>query len=1202
MSTYTQTQAHPPPAVLGRKNSFFGAIKNIVTAPLSWFGGSEGDFGDSDARGKRRRLPIASEQTRDDSDSDSEQRTKRMRMGSPNRDKQPYLDPPRSAFRQHHKISEGARIRNHRHVSPSPRKALRVPDATPRNRRTMSPYPSGSQLKAQPSVRTMSLDPPSGLGYSGSPARLQPVPTMQDLTEEKDAMSISREPSMSNLRMRTSVTPQPSGADFGPVIPPRRERDPTEPPPLMTLMSNPMFVKPPLGLQKTSTAEMTRQATLGSLLDSQRKQTHSPVRRGSVLFGTGSMTDISAPHLWPINPAEKALHELEVYKTPLLPSRLKGAPIPDTFISKKSRPITLMHDRDRERKKGKGKNKLKDRDGINGTKPYAGEGGMKKWLARRKREEEAVRAYEEADREKEKEQAMEEDGSAEAEAEKLSEQQKKAQAEEAQRKKQMEVAAVPKTPAFEPKLGATREMSSLRVGRSRMRNHIERPSAKRTNKFSAAFEDDEDVMDDERAALEEAAKKAPVFEIPAGFTFAKETSIPHDATGAKEPPISALPFSLSKPTAPVAKPVSAPEPSAALAPAVPTISFVHPTPQPPKSDACTEPAPVTAALPTSASNIPNFFANTAAYTKPLAVTTHSGSFGAPPPVLAPTPAPRQVPEASKATEASTSLFGTPVTALQASVTPSAAPAATLIFGAAPASASTSVFGPSSTSTGTSLDVLAAPKAAPAAIEVAPVASPVISPPPTYASTPAPSSSPFSFSASTAPAEIAPANEAPKPAEREASKPPSLFGATPSATPFGFGTPAVSAPAVEPSKPGFSFGERAPTPAMTEPSKSAFSFGGPTPSTTPAPVPAPVIEVPKPFFGKQDTSLAARFPFGPRPSTAPAEEKPAVVLPPFSFASASPAPAEKKPFAFGAPSPAPPTATAKPFSFGHANAGSNATDASKPFNFGQSAPAPAPARPATPPKADQEISMDESPSRDMNTNGKAPERPTLDFSSFTGASSTPAGSTLFAQSPATATGPGFGFGTASVNPFAKQEDKEKPGMAFGSGNFGQPSGSGFGFGQGATETPAPASAALFSFSQAASPNVAPTPGFGFSQTTSNAFGQQQSTSSAPSSPSTFNRPGTSFSFGTPASTQPAAPSFTFGGSQPASPATPAGGLPQPSGGAFAFGQSGAAPAATPNSFAPTAAPSSGGALFTIGAAPQPDGRQIKKLPRRGVGRR
>lgn len=268
MSTYTQTQDRPPPAPLKRTSSFFGAIKDIVTAPLSWFGVAEEEFGDSNDRGKRRRLPIASEQTR--SEEDSEQRTKRMRVASPNKDTQPYLDPPRSAFKQTHKSITGARMQNQRHASPSPRKALRVPTVTPRSRRTMSPYPSGSQSRAQPFVRTMSLDPPSALGYSGAPARLQPAPTMQDLTEERDAMSISREPSISHIRMRASVTPQPSGSDFGPVVPPRREREPTEPPPLTVLMSNPMFVKPPPGLQRSGTMELSRQATLGSLLDSQR--------------------------------------------------------------------------------------------------------------------------------------------------------------------------------------------------------------------------------------------------------------------------------------------------------------------------------------------------------------------------------------------------------------------------------------------------------------------------------------------------------------------------------------------------------------------------------------------------------------------------------------------------------------------------------------------------------------------------------------------------------------------------------------------------------------------------------------------------------------------------------------------------------------------------------------------------------------------
>ncbi|OJA12039.1 hypothetical protein AZE42_02038 [Rhizopogon vesiculosus] len=1177
MSTYTQTQARAPPAQLKRTSSFFGAIKDIVTAPLSWFGSGEEDFGETDAKGKRRRLPTPSEQTRGEEHSE-QQRTKRMRVGSPpNRDKKPYLDPPRSAFNQTHKTIPGARVQNQRHPSPSPRNALRVPTATPRNRRTMSPYPSGSQSKAQPVVRTMSLDPPSGLAYSVTPARLQPAPTMQDVTEEGDVMSISREPSISHLRMRSSVTPQPSGSDFGPVVPPRRERDLTEPPPLTALMSNPMFVKPPPGLQKSGATEVTRQATLGSLLDSQRGQT--PVRRGSVLFGTGSMADVSAPQLWPINAAEKTLHELEVYKTPLLPSRLKGAPVPDIFIPKKSRPITLMHDRDRERKKGKGKSKMKDRDGVNGTKPYAGEGGMKKWLARRQREEEAVRVHEEADKEKEKEQAMDEDEDAEAEAEMLREQQKKEQEEEAKRKKELEADRLMKAPAFEPRFGATREMSSLRVGRSRMRNHIERPTSRRTNKFSAAFEDDEDAMDDDRTALEEAAKKAPVFEIPAGFTFAKEIPIPQDVANAKEPPISALPFSLSKPTASAAKPVSISEPPAPVAPAIPTISLAPPTPQPPKSEAHS----LVPTLPvTTASGIPNFFANTAAFNKPLAVTPGSGS---PTPPLAPA---AQVPEALKISEASP-LFGTPVATRQATPAPSAAPAITSAFGTTPASTSTSIFGTSAATI--SFGAPAPPKEVPAPVEETPTRS--LAPPAAPAPLPA-ASLPFSFGVP------APAVETSKAAEPEVSESPSLFGVAHSAAPFSFGTSVVPAPAAEPSKTAFSFGQPAPAPVITEPSKSIFSFGAPAPSTSPVPAPAPVIEAPKPLFGTQGSSTTPGFSLTARPSTAPAEEKPVSAAAPFSFGTpAPPAPAEKKSFTFGSPPPAPPAAVKPSFSFGPANAGSNATDTSRPFAFGQPASSLTPARPVTPPKADQEISMDESPSREMTTNGKAPERPTLDFS-FNTASSTPVGSTLFAQSPATTTGPGFGFGTASAIPFAKTEDKDKLGT-FGSG-FGQSSGAGFGFGQKAPEPSAPASAAPFSFAQAASPSVAPVSPFTFGQTASNPFGQQ-STSSAPSSPSTFNRPAQSFSFGAAAPAQPSAPSFGFGGSQPASPAAPAGGLPQSSGGSFAFGQpGGAAPAAAPNPFAPAAAPASGNTLFTIGAAPQPDGRQIKKLPRRGMGRR
>ncbi|EEB96865.1 hypothetical protein MPER_03921, partial [Moniliophthora perniciosa FA553] len=64
------------------------------------------------------------------------------------------------------------------------------------------------------------------------------------------------------------------------------------------------------------------------------------------------------------------------------------------------------------------------------------------------------------------------------------------------------------------------------VGRA-SRPHLSRPARpnKSTTKFSAAFDDDEEISEDskkELAELEEAAKKVPAFDIPAGFTFAKD--------------------------------------------------------------------------------------------------------------------------------------------------------------------------------------------------------------------------------------------------------------------------------------------------------------------------------------------------------------------------------------------------------------------------------------------------------------------------------------------------------------------------------------------------------------------------------------------------------------------------------------------------------------------------------------------------------
>ena len=208
-------------------------------------------------------------------DESFQSRAKRMRVDSPDRDTQPYLDPPRSAFTQPRRSSAQPTSTAVRDSTRSPRKTLHLPSASnqlPRSRRTASPFPSSSHLKPQAITRTMSLDPPSHSSFS---SRIQPAPTIQDLQSEtkhiRDSRAASRDVSMSpkHLRFRSSLTPQPSGIAFGPVVPPRRERGLDEPPPLTALMSNPTFVKPPAA-QKQGTAEPPRQLTLGTLMDSQR--------------------------------------------------------------------------------------------------------------------------------------------------------------------------------------------------------------------------------------------------------------------------------------------------------------------------------------------------------------------------------------------------------------------------------------------------------------------------------------------------------------------------------------------------------------------------------------------------------------------------------------------------------------------------------------------------------------------------------------------------------------------------------------------------------------------------------------------------------------------------------------------------------------------------------------------------------------------
>ncbi|KAL4065317.1 hypothetical protein J3A83DRAFT_4099471 [Scleroderma citrinum] len=1197
----TQTQQTAP---LTRSSSFFGAIKNIVTAPLQWLSGTD-DF--EDTKGKRRRLPVLSEQSRVEEDS-LHGKTKRMRVASPGRDTHPYLDPPMTVFKQSRRTSEQVIQSQQGRISVSPRKTLHVPTdlsargRSTRNRRTHSPLPSRSHPVPESITRTMSLDPPSNSSFS---FRTQSVASMQDVEEygaAENSMSISRDSSMSpgrQLRVRSSLTPQPSGPNFGPVVPPRRERDPNQPPPLAALRSNPTFVKPPPGLQKLDATESAKQLTLGSLVESQRSS-RSPVRQSSLLFGTGSTMDVSARNLWPANAAEKALHELEVYKTPLLPTRLKASgTIPDMFLPKKSHQITLMND-DRDNKprlgmkgkgKDKGKKKEKEKEAPKGSKPYAGEGGMKKWLARRRMEEEQAK-------EREKANAMEDDDGEEVHKESLEE-------ENRIRINQLVVHPPSTDTVFQPGLiRDSHETSSLRVGRTKITRNHDRPISRRMKKFSAAYEDEDDEMDDSRAAeqkiLEEAAKKAPAFEISAGFTFAKETSITHDVANAKEPPIGSLPFSLMKPvttssTLPSVEPASKPvlpaersdpitTPAVTLAP--PPIILSPPSDKVdtvPSTSASVSP-PTTLAPPVTApSGIPNFFATSSLISKPPATVappppSFSAALSQPTPVskpltdgkeqraepealkvaesAAPMPSAPQLPVAALPTlgttvPSGTSLFGAPSTSTGApAISLFSAPVATTGM-------ATSLFGPSG-ATATSKES-----------EVA-LASPLSSLAP----------SPFSFGV-TKPAESSPPvlAEPTKPEQKETEAP-----TTKPAAPFSFGftTPATSAPTTEAPKP-------------------SFSFGQPTASSAPA-----QPEAAKPLFGGTSTSS---FSFGVAPAQPTGETKPTST---FSFgatttASAAQPSGETKPastFSFGTTTTTT-TTSAPAFTFGPPSSGSNAADVSaKPFSFAPSTSA----RPATPPKVEQEVNMDESPTREMNINGngKASERPTLSFPFTT---PTTSGSALFAQSPVTSA-PVFSFGSPTVNPFAKDTKaaEEKPKASFG---FGQQPSTGFSFGQKPPESPAVASPAPFSFGQP-SPSVAPQSPFTFGTASSNPFGQASTAgASAPSSPSTFNRPASTpaFGFGSSATTQPSSTPFAFGtSSQPASPANSNITLPPSSSApAFTFGApSGttapANPFGTPAGSSPAAA--GAGTLFTIGSAPPPQegGRQIKKLPRRGGARR
>jgi nucleoporin NUP1 len=255
---------------LSRSNSFLGTIKNLVTAPLNWFGAHDGS-NKEDAKGKRRRLPDSS--STEDVRQDDGSRPKKLRVSSPEKQVDPgYLDPPTSIFKQstpRHSPSSNPRYPSS--VFPAFGRATQQPAHF---RHSASPFPPVPEARPLSMGRTMSLDPPYHYGHGrDSSMAILTRDTSLDVPPIRNTMSIGRDvslPPTRSFQMRPSLTPRPSSSSM--VLSRRsRERDPSEPPPVASLMSNPVFLRPPPEAHHNRSMSAQPTVTLGSFLDSQRR-------------------------------------------------------------------------------------------------------------------------------------------------------------------------------------------------------------------------------------------------------------------------------------------------------------------------------------------------------------------------------------------------------------------------------------------------------------------------------------------------------------------------------------------------------------------------------------------------------------------------------------------------------------------------------------------------------------------------------------------------------------------------------------------------------------------------------------------------------------------------------------------------------------------------------------------------------------------
>ena len=542
----------------------FSSLKSLVTTPLSWFANATNDsFETDDTPGKRKLVHSAANSYDDEGDrqdAPSAYRVKRIRLDSPKRvDTLPtaptsYLDPPTPSLRP------SAHPRSHaskptRPYAPSSNTIpIPRPDISRLSPISFIPPP---RAQAVPVTRTMSMDPPTARRTSVQEPTYLPPPISRDVSME-NSPNPPTQPGNPAFRMRSSLTPQPGAPLYGP-NPQRRERNPSEPPPLTALIENPIFVKPPPASQENKRMNDGHSSvTLGSLVDTQKSvcifrsysllsqpyrfisRTLPPIdhilslsfvlRPPTVSARLCCLTPCfkSVSGLRPTNAAEIALQELERYRTPLVPTHLGSANVdvalPGLFQArKKARALVLMKRDKRDDKPRLGhaskyinSSKEKDRDTPSknkNSKPYAGEGGLKKLLARRKQEAIEAESVEDPDA-----QAMIDDNERELE----------------RPKRPSKIAEPVRSPAtFARKVSAPPPSSfGSMAGRKPTHGRTSRartvgPTRTR-NRFTAAYEDDDAEGADDLTTMpeeplserESVSASLPKFEPPSGFSFA----------------------------------------------------------------------------------------------------------------------------------------------------------------------------------------------------------------------------------------------------------------------------------------------------------------------------------------------------------------------------------------------------------------------------------------------------------------------------------------------------------------------------------------------------------------------------------------------------------------------------------------------------------------------------------------------------------